>query len=141
MADFLSLEFLRDFGWGVEVFVAVFLTLIAHFFAMRILKLIESRTIKTSNIWDDTILEAARSPLGWFILIMGVLWAIEISDAYVNSELFSASNLELARELTLVCLIVMFGVRFTTHPAECQQCRDFYAQGGQGDEDAGDDNG
>ena len=109
-----SLKTLSDFGWGVEVFVAVFLTLIARFFAMRILRLIERRAEKTSNIWDDAFLEAARSPLSWFILIMGLLWAVGISDAYVSSELFSASNLELARELTLVCLIVMFLVRFTT---------------------------
>ena len=114
MSDFLSLKTLSDFGWGAEVFVAVFLTLLARFFAMRILKLIESRVIKTSNIWDDAILEAARSPLSWFILIMGLLWAVEISEAYVSSELFSVSNLELARKLALVSLIVMFLVRFTT---------------------------
>lgn len=105
---------LSEFGWGVEVFVAVFLTLVARFFAMRVLKLIEVRASKTKNIWDDALLQASRSPLSWFILITGMLWAIEISDAYVSSELFSPNNIELARELTLVCLFVLFLVRFTT---------------------------
>jgi len=105
---------ISEFGWGVEVFVAVFLTLVSRYFAMRILKLVEVRANKTNNVWDDALLEASKSPLSWFILIMGLLWAIEISDGYVSSQLFSPNNLELARELTLICLFILFLVRFTT---------------------------
>ena len=40
MFEFLSLERLAELGWGVELFAAVTLTLIARFIAMRALKVL-----------------------------------------------------------------------------------------------------
>ncbi len=85
-----SLELLSDLGWPVEVFAVVTITLIGRFVAMRFLKVMAKHFEKTKNAWDDTVFDAARVPLSWFILVMGLLWAVEVSDGYVDTELFSS---------------------------------------------------
>ncbi|MBS24403.1 MAG: mechanosensitive ion channel protein MscS [Gammaproteobacteria bacterium] len=76
------------------------------------LKILAKQLEKTKNVWDDALLEAAHKPLSWFILIFGLLWAIQISEGYLASGLFSANNLELIRQLTFIILIMYFLVRF-----------------------------
>ncbi len=110
--EWLSFESIRDLGWGVEVFAVVTITLIVRFIALRMLKVLGSHLEKTQNVWDDALFEAAHNPLSWFILIFGLLWAIQISDGYLQTELFSPSNLELVRQLSFIVLIMYFLVRF-----------------------------
>ncbi|NQV68701.1 MAG: mechanosensitive ion channel [Pseudohongiella sp.] len=105
---------LGDFGWGAQLFAVVILTLLIRFIAMRLLKVLAGHLSKTKNAWDDAFFEAARTPLSWFILIMGLLWGIGISDGYVEAELFSATNLQLVRQLTFIVLIAMFLMRFAS---------------------------
>lgn len=112
--DWLSLESLGELNWGIEVFAVVTITLIVRFIAMRTLKVLGRHLEKTANVWDDALFEAAHSPLSWFILIFGLLWAIQISDGYLGTELFSSANLELVRQLTFIVLIMLFLVRFIT---------------------------
>lgn len=108
------LQTLQDLGWAAELFAVVILTLVVRFIAMRLLKVLARHLEKTKNAWDDAIFEAARAPLSWFILIMGLLWGIGVSDGYVEAELFSTENLDLVRQLTFVVLIAMFLVRFAS---------------------------
>ncbi|NKB31820.1 MAG: mechanosensitive ion channel [Pseudomonadales bacterium] len=79
---------------------------------MRMLKILGRHLEKTENVWDDALFEAAHNPLSWFILIFGLLWAIQISDGYLQTELFSASNLDLVRQITFIVLITYFLVQF-----------------------------
>jgi MscS family membrane protein len=67
---------------------------------------------KTTNVWDDALLEAAKRPLSSLILVFGVLTAIGVSDGYIDNSLFSAENITLARQLALVVLMAWFLVRF-----------------------------
>lgn len=108
------LDSLRELGWGVEVFAVVTLTLIARFVAMRMLKIMGKHLEKTDNLWDDALFEAARSPLSWLILILGLVWAIEISDGYLDTALFSPENMGVVRQLAFIVLIMLFLVRFIT---------------------------
>ena len=110
--DFLSLESLSELGWGAELLAAVTLPLLARFLAVRLLKLLGEKLSRTKNVWDDAIFEAARGPLSWFILIMGLLWAVDISDGYLETGLFSVENLDIFRQITFIALISMFLVRF-----------------------------
>ena len=96
--SWLSLGRLAELSWGLEVFVVVTATLIVRYLAMRLLKVLSRHLQKTQNVWDDALLEAARRPLSYFILIFGVAWIIEISDGYFHTELFSPENLDLARQ-------------------------------------------
>ena len=112
MIDLFSFDSLGDFRWGVQVFAVVSVTLLGRYFAGRLLDVLERQLTKTENVWDDAVFEAARSPLNWFILIMGLLWAVGISGDYMDSDLFSPNNLDLIRQLTFVVLIMLFMVRF-----------------------------
>ena len=105
-------ESIRELGWGVEIFAVVTITLLVRYIAMYMLKILAKQLEKTKNVWDDALLEAAHKPLSWFILIFGLLWAIQISEGYLASGLFSANNLELVRQLTFIILIMYFLVRF-----------------------------
>ncbi|PCJ19393.1 MAG: mechanosensitive ion channel protein MscS [SAR86 cluster bacterium] len=106
------LDIIRDLNWGAKLFVGVTITLLVRFVAMRILNTLAKHLTKTKNAWDDALFEAAKSPLSWFILIIGLLLSIEASGGSVEGGIFSPTNLALVRQLTLIVLIVMFLVRF-----------------------------
>ena len=59
-------------GWGFEIFIVVTLTLVVRYAAMRLLIILGSHLKKTENIWDDALLDSARGPLSYFILIFGI---------------------------------------------------------------------
>lgn len=106
------IESLQNLNWGIEVFAAVVITLIGRYIAIRILNVMGRHLEKTSNVWDDALFQAARRPVSLLILILGLIWAIQISDNNLQSELFSARNLELVRQLTFIVLITMFLFQF-----------------------------
>jgi MscS family membrane protein len=112
MENWFGIESLRELGWGIEVFAVVALTLTSRYVANRFLNIMGQRLERTSNVWDDALFQAARRPVSFLILILGLVWAVQISDSYLESELFSPQNLELVRKLSFVVLIMMFLVQF-----------------------------
>jgi MscS family membrane protein len=114
MPDLLSIESISELGWGVELFAVVMLTFIGRYLAMRALKVLGEQFEKTTNVWDDALFKAAQGPLSWFILILGLIWAVQISDGYLDMVLFSPTNLDIIRQLTLIVLTMVFLVRFIT---------------------------
>jgi len=114
MPDLLSIESISELGWGVELFAVVMLTFIGRYLAMRALKVLGEQFEKTTNVWDDALFKAAQGPLSWFILILGLIWAVQISDGYLDMVLFSPTNLDIIRQLTFIVLTMVFLVRFIT---------------------------
>jgi MscS family membrane protein len=112
MQEYFSVEALRELGWGAELFLIITLTLLIRFIAMRALIVLARHFEKTTNVWDDALLEAAKRPLSSLILVLGVLTAIGVSDGYIDNSLFSAENITLARQVALVVLMAWFLVRF-----------------------------
>lgn len=112
--ELLGLDTLGELNWGLEIFAIVTLTLIARYIAMRALRVLKTQFQKTKNVWDDAVFEAAHGPVSWFVLIMGLLWAIDVSEGYLTTELFSAQNLDVVRQITFIVLVMMFLVRFIT---------------------------
>ena len=133
MPDLLSMDSITELGWGVELFAVVMLTFIGRYLAMRALKVLGEQFEKTLNVWDDALFKAAQGPLSWFILILGLIWAVQISDGYLDMVLFSPANLDIIRQLTFIVLIMVFLVRFITL-AEARILDDLESQteGGQG---------
>ncbi len=107
--EFLETEQLR---WSWQVFLIVLATLTVHFVAARVLRRIEKRLETTDKVWDDALAHAAKTPVSIFILVMGLTWAVSIGNNYIESALFSAANLGLVRQLTVVLLFVMCLTRF-----------------------------
>lgn len=116
--NILSLNALSELGWGAELVAVVTITLVVRFVAMHFLAVVGRHFEKTTNAWDDALFDAARVPLSWFILIMGLLWAIEVSDGYVDTAMFSAQNLDIFRQLTFIVLIALFAIRFVSRAEE-----------------------
>ena len=114
LEEILGSDTLGELNWGLEIFAIVTLTLIARFMAMRALGVLKRQFSKTKNVWDDAVFEAAHGPTSWFILIMGLLWAVDISEGYLETELFNAENLDVVRQVTFIFLVMMFLVRFIT---------------------------
>ena len=114
MPDLLTVESISELGWGVELFAAVMLTLVGRYLTMRALKVLGEQFEKTTNVWDDALFKAAQGPLSWFILILGLIWAVQISDGYLDMVLFSPANLDIVRQLTFIVLTMVFLVRFIT---------------------------
>ena len=114
MPDLLWIGSISELGWGVELFAVVMLTFIGRYLAMRALKVLGEQFEKTTNVWDDALFKAAQCPLSWFILILGLIWAVQISDGYLDMVLFSPANLDIIRQLTFIVLTMVFLVRFIT---------------------------
>lgn len=103
---------LRDLGWGAEMFAVVTITLLVRYIAIRVLDAVGKRLQATENLWDDALLIAAHRPLSWFILILGLIFAIEISEGYIDTDMFTPENLDILRQLTFIALITWFLLSF-----------------------------
>jgi MscS family membrane protein len=103
------LEVLRSDRWIVEVFLTVFGTLVLAWFARRFLDRIERRIVDSHNVYDDAMLFAARQPLRWLILLLGLTHAAEVAGARADVELFSL--VPQLRELGVIVLVALFAVR------------------------------
>ncbi|MBL4821701.1 MAG: mechanosensitive ion channel family protein [Gammaproteobacteria bacterium] len=112
MENIFSIDGIPDLGWGASVFLVVALTLLTRFVALRVLLRVGRHFARTENTWDDSLLDAGKPALGWFILMMGLCYAADISNSYVESEIFSSEVIDLIRQLTVVVLSMFFLVRF-----------------------------
>lgn len=109
----------------VEVFVLVFLTLLSSWVAGRVVGRLEKRFEATKNIYDDALLYAARKPLVWLILLLGLTQAAEIAGRDAEVELFNL--LEPLRTLGVIFLVALFAwraVRFIEERIVSPQYRD-----------------
>lgn len=64
-------------GWiiWIQVFVVVFLALLFDFIQRRVLKGLKKRLEKTSNPWDDALLDALTAPISLMIWVLGIALA------------------------------------------------------------------
>ncbi len=102
---------LQDWGllsesWRVAlvVFGLVLGTASVAFIASRIVAALERRFSKTDNLWDDTLLHAARVPVVAFVWLQGVYWAAEVAHDYSEAEIFKAN--ESVLELGFIWILV-----------------------------------
>jgi len=97
-------------SWVGEVFLVALATGVVHLIAKLVLDRLQRRLSRTENLFDDTVLEAARRPLGWGIWIVGISWAAQIAGAGSESELFD--YVEPVRETAVTWVLVWFSIRF-----------------------------
>ncbi len=114
MEDLFDLQSLKELSWGVELLAIVTLTLVLRFVAIRALSIVGRRLKNTDNVWDDALFEAARGPLSWLILIIGLLYAVQISASQIEFALFSLENLQIIRQLSFIAVLTVFLVRFVS---------------------------
>ncbi|MEE8059085.1 MAG: mechanosensitive ion channel domain-containing protein [Pseudomonadales bacterium] len=106
--QFFNLQ-LVDYPWLFEVFTLVLLTLVARYIVGFLFRKLEAQLQKTANLWDDAMLEAARKPANYLVLLLGFSLVLEIlikrSDAVVFATLAPAS------ELLVIVLLAWFLIR------------------------------
>ena len=110
------LEQLSRFGgenaWVYQVFLVVFLVLLANFILMRILKRVEIRFQKTRNNWDDAFLSALRKPLRLLVWIVGLSFAAQIAQGASEATVFNL--IAPVRDVGVIASVTWFLVRFIT---------------------------
>ncbi|MFA7553610.1 MAG: mechanosensitive ion channel domain-containing protein [Spongiibacteraceae bacterium] len=98
-----------DYPWLIEVFLIVFVTALVNYLASLIFRKLQQQLEKTTNLWDDAMLEAARKPAGFLIWLLGLSWIVEViverSDALIFAELHSV------RQLFVASLLAWFLIR------------------------------
>ena len=95
--------------WVVRVFLAVLSTLIVNFIATRIIVHIDKQLEKTKTPWDNVLIHAAQKPIGFFIWLVGLSVAAEISGTEIDSHL--ASFIVSTREVGVILILTWFVLR------------------------------
>ena len=109
LTDYFN-ELTSEHGWVVQVFIIVFISLVANFIAKRLLNRLHLQLQKTKNLWDDALVIAAGTPLTVLIWVIGIGWAAEVVQAESEAAIFTA--LDPLRDVLVIGLISWFLVRF-----------------------------
>jgi MscS family membrane protein len=72
---------------NIRLLLILAATVTAHFVAQRLLKHVEKITSRTNNIWDDSLLEAARKPLPAVIWLGGISLALHLIHRRTNEQM------------------------------------------------------
>lgn len=104
------LEYFRTESWIVQVFVVVFLALLIDWIQKRIIRKLHDKLAITRNYWDDSLVDAVRSPLTLLIWLVGLTYAAEIVKTESEAVIFEA--VEPIRNVGVIVAIAWFLVRF-----------------------------
>ncbi len=111
--DFQSLfsdQTLMDMkSWLTQVFVVVFLTLLLDFIQRIAMRRLYHRLQKTSNFWDDALVDALSKPVTLLVWIVGLAFAIQIIQLETEAAIFSA--VEPMRDVGVIATLTWFLVR------------------------------
>ncbi len=102
--------------WVVQVFVVIFLTLLANYIARKFYDRLEKQFAKTKNLWDDALLWAVRRPSRAFIIVIGIRVVAEIMEPMMEETI-----VVLIRPVFLVMVIsvvLWFLIRMITRAEE-----------------------
>ena len=106
-------KFLESIGiepWVVQVFVVVFLTLLIAYLVRRALGHVTERLERTSNLWDDALVDSLQKPVRGLIWIIGIAFAAEIVGHETDAPIFEAAGP--LRDVGVIAMIAWFLVRF-----------------------------
>ena len=96
-------------NWIIHVFGIVLCTVLSNFILRRVLRRLHQQTESTENLFDDTLIDAAKRPLLLFVWVIGLSIAAEIVEAVSNNELFQFTGI--TRHIAIIFLLVMFLVK------------------------------
>lgn len=90
LRQWLSAQGIRDVLYQntLEIFLIVLLTALFSFIAKRVFAHLEKQFEKTKNLWDDSLLIAARAPVSLAIWIVGLSFAAFSAQSANDTELF-----------------------------------------------------
>ena len=95
--------------WVYQVFVLVFLTMIATFITKKALARLNTKLAGTKNIWDDALLSALQKPLIGLIWLVGLSYCIEFAQKVAPSDIFGL--IDPIRKLGVIAMLAWFLIR------------------------------
>ncbi len=114
---------LNDFAWIGQILLVLTLALVAGVVVKRILAGLEKQSAKTSTVWDDALLEAARRPLRALIVLYAAVFVLEIAITQLQqfqlqqgAMFFTAQNgllFPALRQIIVILLLAWFLLGFT----------------------------
>lgn len=122
-AERIGLAFLAE-PWITRAMLAILITVILNFVAERLLRRALRIAAKTSNAWDDILIEAARRPVPAVIWVVGLALAATFVRRHADDPLFDL--VPALREVGIVACLAWFlfrlirlaGERFVAHRLE-----------------------
>lgn len=87
----------------VQVFIVVFIALLASYFQRIVLKRLQRKLEHTQNPWDDALINALRRPLTVLIWIIGISFAANIIYRETETSLFGA--IDPLRDVSIIATI------------------------------------
>lgn len=96
-------------AWISQVFLVVFLSLLAAFAQKIALNKLHAKLIQTANPWDDALLDAVRQPLTMLIWIVGISLAAHIVGEKTESPLFDVAGP--VRDVGVIACFAWFLIR------------------------------
>lgn len=97
-------------SWVMQVFIIVFMTMLANYLSNRVFHRLEIQLSNTRNVWDDILLAAARRPAALMIWVLGGGWALEVVDQQTGTVLLDV--IEPLRRVLVIVMLAWFLVRF-----------------------------
>lgn len=92
--------------WVTQVFVIVFLTMVANLVVSRLFSRLEVQLKKTENLWDDALLKAVRRPARYLLWVVGLSLAAELTSRVSPAAIFEL--IAPARQVATVVLLAWF---------------------------------
>ena len=108
-SQFFLLVDLSAYPWVWEVFIVVFLTLLASYLARIVFKKLQVQVQKTRNLWDDAMLDAAHKPAISMIWVMGFSLVLDVLLEGSHAVLFD--TMTSLREIFVVVIMTWYLVR------------------------------
>lgn len=89
LEDWLVRFISDDYLWVVEIFLIVLIALVLGYLANKFINILETHAARSTNVWDDALIEACRRPAVWAIWILGVNMAAAVAARAAESEWYS----------------------------------------------------
>lgn len=99
----------QDYAWVIQVFLVVLASMIINFFQKRALLRLHLKLKKTSSLWDDALIEAAKGPITLLIWLLGLTFAAEIVQSESQAVIFEA--IDPIRNVGVILILAMFVIR------------------------------
>ncbi len=115
---------LNDIAWVGQILLVLLLALVAGAMVKRVLAGLEKQAAKTSTVWDDAMLEAARRPLRSLIVLYAAVFILEILLTQLQQFQFQQAGpmffatgagmlFPALRQIIVILLLTWFLLRFT----------------------------
>lgn len=102
--------YLQTDAWVIQVFIIVFISLIADFIQKRVISKFLTQLEKTDNFWDDALLVALQGPLSLLIWLLGLTFAADVVRSV--SDVFIFNAVAPARTVGFVVIVAWYISRF-----------------------------